>query len=106
MLEIFDKKPHENLKPIEVFDLLPENGRGKIILEPSVTEIEVPIASSDLNFIFKVEVHLNSWPSKCLTLMALHSDDKEKWFKGFFIIFFYYQINSKHFSLILQLWIL
>lgn len=70
--------------PIEEIDLSPIDGQGKVILEPSPSEIHIPVANSDLPFILKIEIHSNStcWPPKCLIFMILNLEDKEKWFKG------------------------
>ncbi|KAF7283165.1 hypothetical protein GWI33_001228 [Rhynchophorus ferrugineus] len=82
-LEIYSlspKDPATNL--LESFDLKPEGGFGKIILEPVQSEIGISVATSDLPFILKVEVSPNTtcWPSRCVILMALSAKEKDGWF--------------------------
>ncbi|KAG5866592.1 hypothetical protein JTB14_013111 [Gonioctena quinquepunctata] len=64
------------------FPLKPADSHGKVVSEPLSSEIEVSVANSDLAFVLKVEVTPNTtcWPPKCLTILTLSAQDKDKWF--------------------------
>lgn len=83
-LKVFTSKPIPNLVPIKEIDLLSTDGQSKLILEPSPSEIDVPVANSDLSYILKVELYHNStcFPSKCFVFMTLSLEEKEKWFQA------------------------
>lgn len=79
-----DKPTHPNMSPIENFELFPKDTNGRVIFEPTASEICVPVANSDIPFIMKVEVSPSTtcWPPKYIVLMTLSVEDKEKWAKA------------------------
>ncbi|CAG9767567.1 unnamed protein product [Ceutorhynchus assimilis] len=85
-LDIYTQNPKENitLAALESFPLKPEGTRGNVILEPTHSEIGLPVANSDLPFIMKVEVtpETTCWPSKCVIFMALSAKEKDSWFSA------------------------
>ncbi|CAH0549549.1 unnamed protein product [Brassicogethes aeneus] len=70
--------------PLEQFELKPEDTFGRVILEPLASEIDVPVASSDLPFIIKVEVgpKTTCWPPKNFVLMTLSAQETDKWYNA------------------------
>lgn len=91
-LYIYEQQPEENgvcASPLDCFDLKPADSHGKVIMEPLAAEIDVPVASSDLPFLVKIEVSPNTtcWPPKSFVFMLLTMQDKEKWCKGGFLCF-------------------
>lgn len=72
------------MAPVEYLDLFQPNTHGKVILDLLKSEILVPVSNSDIPFIIKVEIVPNTtcWPSKCMIIMTLSMEDKEKWSKS------------------------
>lgn len=85
-LYVYETKPagKSAASPLEVIDLKMGDGRGKVVLEPLASEIDVPVASSDLPFIMSVETSLNTtcWPPKNFTFMVSLVEEKKEWYKG------------------------
>lgn len=72
------------MKPVEIINLKPSDGHGKIVLEPLLSEIDVPVANTDVPYLVKIEISPNTtcWPPKSYLLMMLGSQEKERWYKG------------------------
>ncbi|KAK9874246.1 hypothetical protein WA026_002601 [Henosepilachna vigintioctopunctata] len=68
----------------QIFELKPEDGRGKVLLEPLISEIDVMVAQSDLPFLLKIEISPNTtcWPSKTFIFLTLSVQDKDMWYKA------------------------
>ncbi|GJQ75197.1 hypothetical protein Trydic_g9799 [Trypoxylus dichotomus] len=84
-ITVYQEPPnHETVKIVSLLDLKPDNSYGKVTMEPVVSEIGIPVASSDLPFILKVEVCPNTtcWPPKDLIFMTLSIEDRDKWYKA------------------------
>lgn len=84
-LEVYTGLPEDKSSQVlDIFELKPKNSTGKVILEPVASEIGVPVASSDLPFIIKLEIHPETtcWPVKCFVLMTLSAQDKDRWYQG------------------------
>lgn len=100
-LKIYAQPPNNtNISPVETFELHPANTHGSVILEPVLSEIGTPVATSDLPFIIKVDIIPNTtcWPPKSIILMTLSIQDKEKWFKGISVHFIDQKINIVYLS--------
>lgn len=85
VLNIYTDAPKaKNSILLQTFALKPSNCHGKVVLEPLASEINIPVANSDLPFILKIEVAPDTtcWPSKCLIFMTLSAQEKDKWFLG------------------------
>lgn len=86
-LRIYADKPNSDSVSINQLDLISADTHGKVTMEPLQSEIGIPVASSDLPFVLKIEISPNSmcWPPKCLIFMVLSAEDKEKWYNGLLI---------------------
>lgn len=84
-LQIYSEEPKdESVKVLESVDLKSENTCGKIDLEPQPSEIDIPVAKSDVPFLMRVEITTNTtcWPPKYLTFLMSSYQEKEKWYLG------------------------
>lgn len=84
-ITIYEEPPNnDSVKVVKSLDLKPADSYGKVIMEPVVSEIGIPVANSDLPFVLKVEVSPNTtcWPPKYLIFMTLSIENRDKWYKG------------------------
>ncbi|KAK9874244.1 hypothetical protein WA026_002599 [Henosepilachna vigintioctopunctata] len=67
----------------QIFELKPEDCRGKVLLEPLVPEIDVMVAQSDLPFLIKIEISPNNicCSSKTFIFLTLSIQDRDMWHK-------------------------
>ncbi|XP_030763845.1 citron Rho-interacting kinase [Sitophilus oryzae] len=104
-LDVFNLNPKEpSSSLLESFQLTSDDSYGKMISEPLISEIDIPVAASDLPFILKIEVCPNTtcWPSKSMTLMVSSAKEKDDWIKALQNSMVLKQENTK-FGTILEL---